>query len=117
MELLECVTLLGQQNNPFPYEVKCDVFFLPSRFEGKPISVTEAQILGVVPIVTDYSSAKEQISHMQDGIILDNNEEAIYYGVKNVLCNPNIITKLSKSMQVKGLVNDGEQQWRELIYM
>lgn len=113
--VLDCVFFLGQQNNPFPYEIKCDVFFLPSRFEGKPIAVTEAQILGLVPIVTDYSSAKEQICHMQDGIILKNQEEAIYDGVKNVLCNPDIIKKLSQVIKEKKIVNNGEQQWRSLL--
>lgn len=109
------ITLLGRQINPFPYEKKCDVFFLPSYYEGKPVSVTEAQILGLVPIVTDYSSAKEQIYHMEDGIILKNDEEAIYQGVKEILNNSNIIVTLAKEVGKKSIESDGEIQLESLL--
>ena len=41
---------LGMKPEPLPYLKQADAFFLPSRYEGKPISVSEAQILGVPPL-------------------------------------------------------------------
>ena len=72
------ITLLGEMINPHPYVKKADIFLLPSRYEGKPMAVTEAQMNGVVPFVTDYASAKGQIRNMQDGLICENNDEAIF---------------------------------------
>lgn len=69
--------LLGNITNPFPYVRMADIFVLLSRFEGKPISITEALILGTPPIVTNYPSAKEQIIHNENGIIINNNNEDI----------------------------------------
>ena len=69
---------LGQQLNPYRMEKQMDVFFLPSRYEGKPMAVTEAQMLGLVPVLSNYSSAKSQVRHRIDGIIMENNDQAPY---------------------------------------
>lgn len=114
-QLADCITLLGRKNNPFPYERLCDVFFLPSYFEGKPIAVTEAQILSLVPIVTNYSSAMEQVEHMKDGIILKNEENAIYEGLKEVLNNPQVIGKLKLEIKNRKKNTKGEEQWKGLL--
>ena len=79
------IVLLGSKMNPFPYEKQCDIFLLPSHYEGKPMAVTEAQILGLVPCVTAYSAAKEQVSHMVDGIVMDNDNESIRTTLKQIL--------------------------------
>ena len=78
------IVLLGEMINPHPYVKKADIFFLPSRYEGKPMSVTEAQMNGAVPFVTNYASAKGQVRHMEDGIICDNNDESIYEMMKKI---------------------------------
>ncbi|NPD92798.1 glycosyltransferase [Xylanibacter muris] len=72
------VFMCGAFGNPLPLVRECDVFFLPSRYEGKPMAVTEAQMLGLVPVVTEYASAKEQINNGKDGIILPNIDVEVY---------------------------------------
>lgn len=111
----DCITLLGAKKNPYPFEIQCDVFFLPSRYEGKPIAVTEAQILGLVPIVTNYSSAMEQVLDMVDGIILRNDEKGIYEGIKKILCNRKLLDTLKKNVSSKKIPSDGCKQWNELL--
>lgn len=39
------VILLGKKDNPYPYIAECDIYIQPSRFEGKAVTVREAQIL------------------------------------------------------------------------
>lgn len=73
----DCLFLLGNMSNPFPYVKAADVFVLLSRFEGKPICITESLIIGTPAIVTNYPSANEQIICGYNGIIIDNSEEAI----------------------------------------
>ena len=81
------IILLGQKINPHPYVKECDVFLLPSHYEGKPMAVTEAQMLGVVPCITNYSSASEQVENMIDGIIMDNTDSAIEETLYKILTN------------------------------
>lgn len=91
--------LLGRKINPFPYLVKCNLFAMPSRYEGKPISVTEAQILGVPVLVTNYSSAHDQVNHMTNGIIVENSEEFFIDGLIEILDNPNLLESFSNNLK------------------
>lgn len=97
-ELTDCIIILGKKTNPFPYEAYMDGFLLPSRYEGKPMAITEAQMLGIPPIVTKYSSAQEQINHMVDGIIVDNNDDEIFYILKEILKKPQLLLKLKENL-------------------
>lgn len=64
------VILLGKQSNPYPYIKECDVYVQPSRYEGKSITVREAQILCKPVIVTNYPTATSQIVDSVDGVIV-----------------------------------------------
>lgn len=68
------VILLGKKENPYPYIKSCDIYVQPSRYEGKSITVREAQILRKPVAVTDYPTAHSQINDGVDGVIvpLDN---------------------------------------------
>ena len=64
------VILLGKKENPYPYIKACDIYVQPSRYEGKSITVREAQILCKPVIVTNYPTASSQIHDGVDGIIV-----------------------------------------------
>ena len=64
------VHLLGKKANPYPYIAHCDWYIQPSRYEGKSIAVTEAQILGKPVMVTAYPTAASQITPGKDGLIV-----------------------------------------------
>ena len=99
---------IGLRENPIPYLKKCDVFFLPSRHEGKPMAITESFIMGLVPVVTEYTSAKEQIRNGVDGLVFDNNDEALYEGLKNLLENPQILDRLKINVDNTDYGNEKE---------
>ena len=73
----DCLFLFGNMSNPFPFVKAADVFVLLSRYEGKPICITESLIVGTPAIVTHYPSAGEQIMCDFNGMIVDNSDEAI----------------------------------------
>ncbi len=99
--------LLGARQNPFPYIKKADLFALPSRYEGKPIVVTESQILGCPVIVTNYASAKSQINNGYDGIVLENSDEGFVNGIVDVCTKPALLKKLRNNL--KGFKVDNEK--------
>ena len=47
------VIILGKRENPYPYIKACDLYVQPSRYEGKCVTVREAQMLGK-PVVITY---------------------------------------------------------------
>lgn len=88
---------LGMKPEPLPYLKQADAFFLPSRYEGKPISVSEAQILGVPPLVCAYESAREQIWDGIDGLVFENSGKGVYEGLRRLAEQPEILSALGKT--------------------
>lgn len=76
------ISVLGVRSNPYPYIKRADIYMQPSRHEGKPISVEEAKILCKPILVTNYTSAREQLENGRLGMITDISEEKIYRGLK-----------------------------------
>ena len=85
------IILLGERLNPLNIEKKCDIFFLPSYYEGKPMAVTEAQMLGLVPLITRFSSADEVVDNNINGIICDNSENGILLGLNYAIENIELV--------------------------
>jgi len=76
--------LLGKKENPYPYIKDADYFCLLSKFEGYGMVLEEAKILDKSIIITD-TAAREAIEKYKNSKILDNNEEGIYKGIKEVV--------------------------------
>ncbi len=79
----DSVKLLGATSNPYPYIKACDIYVQPSRYEGKSVTVREAQILCKPVIITDYPTARSQVQDGVDGIIcpMDN------AGIARAICD------------------------------
>lgn len=65
----DTMIILGKKSNPYPYMAACDVYAQPSRYEGKAVTVREAQMLGKPVLITDFETAKGHIENGVDGII------------------------------------------------
>lgn len=103
------VILLGEQENPFPYLAKMDAFVLLSRYEGKPMAVTEALVLGIPVIVAEYASAKEQIENNVNGFILNNSDQTISSQMQKIV-RENDFKDLRKKMQMNNFSFDKEKE-------
>ncbi len=115
-ELSDFIYAIGERSNPIPYMKKFDALLLPSHYEGKPMVVTEGFIMGLVPVVTRYTSADEQIRSGVDGLVFDNDEEALYLGLKKLLQNPEVIKELKKTVDNTDYGNEGEiNRFYELV--
>lgn len=75
------VIVLGKRINPYPYIKTCDIYAQPSRYEGKSVTVREAQILCKPVVVTNYPTAKSQILNGVDGVIVPMDNEGCAQGM------------------------------------
>ena len=80
-DMEDYVIILGKRTNPYPYIKVCDIYAQPSRYEGKSVTVREAQILCKPVVVTDYPTAKSQIQDGIDGIIVPMDNEGCAQGI------------------------------------
>ena len=67
------VIILGKKENPYPYIKECDLYVQPSRYEGKSVTVREAQILAKPVVITNYKTADSQLQRNIDGIVVSLN--------------------------------------------
>lgn len=81
--------LLGLRENPYPYIKNAKIVVQPSRFEGKSVVLDEAKMLGIPMVVTNYSSAKDQIIDGKTGIIAKMSPEGIAEKIEEILKDKN----------------------------
>ncbi len=83
------VILGGYISNPYPFIKVADLFICSSRYEGLSTVMSETIILRTPIITTDVSGAREVLGDNSEyGVVVDNNEEALYDGLKQLLNSP-----------------------------
>ena len=76
--------LLGKKTNPYPYIKKADLYAQPSRYEGKAVTVSEAQILGKAVMLTNYTTAHSQVKDGIDGYVTKLSIDGIADGIERL---------------------------------
>ena len=118
-ELLKLITelglnnyffLLGKKMNPYPYIKACDIYVQPSRYEGKAVTIREAQILGKPVVITNFPTAKSQVNDRIDGLITPMGVEGIVEGLQKVIDNPILREDLVKNTISNDYGNENEVQ-------
>ena len=100
--------LLGKKSNPYPYIKACDIYAQPSIYEGKSVTVREAQILCKPVVITDYPTAKSQITHGVDGVILPLDEVQTAMGIVDFINNGELRNKIVSHLHTHDFGNEIE---------
>lgn len=100
--------LLGIKENPYPYIKAADIYVQTSRFEGKSIAIDEAKILQKPIVVTNFSTAKDQITHEQNGLIVEMNSESISMGIAKLVDDVTLRNKLAENLLKEELGTESE---------
>lgn len=102
--------LLGKKINPYPYINVADIYVQPSRYEGKAVTVGEAQILGKPVVITNYTTAKSQVRDNVDGYVCKLSIEGIAEGIEKLYKDKNLRIKLSDNCKNTDYSNSSELQ-------
>lgn len=90
--LSKIVTLWGFQKNPYPYLKHSDIFVCSSISEGYSTAVNEALILQLPVITTACSGMDELLLNGKCGLITNNTEKDLYFGIKKCLDHSDILS-------------------------
>lgn len=104
----EHVILLGKRSNPYPYIKACDIYVQPSRYEGKSVTVREAQMLCKPVVVTNYPTAPSQIRSGIDGVIVPMDNEGCAHGLAEVICDKSLQERIIAHLKTHDYGNESE---------
>ncbi|TJX13959.1 glycosyltransferase [Tissierella creatinini] len=90
-ELEQYVNLHGFDANPYKFMKKSDLFVCSSRVEGLSSVVIEALILSLPVITTNCTGMSDLLGDSEYGLIVDNDEESLYEGLKRFLTNKELL--------------------------
>lgn len=102
------VKVLGKKENPYPYIKRCDVYIQPSRYEGKCVSVIEAQMFHKPVIITDYATSASQLDDGIDGIIVPMDNEKCANKITEIIQDNEICNKLISNTKSRDYANREE---------
>lgn len=97
LKLENSFVLLGKQINPYPYIKEADLYVQPSRYEGKAVTVGEAQILAKPVLITNYTTANSQVKNGVDGYITELSVEGIADGIEKLYRDATVRKQLANN--------------------
>ncbi len=107
-EMENHVILLGKKENPYPYIKVCDIYVQPSRYEGKSVTVREAQVLCKPVIVTSYPTARSQVKNGVDGIIVPQDNQGCANGMADAINNKDVLKSITNYLSSHDYGNESE---------
>ncbi len=118
----ERVVLKGPVDHAHIHEVlaECHVFVLLSDYEGVPVSLMEAMSVGLVPICLETrSGVGEVISHMQNGILVQDRESSFSDAVSYLVKHPGAWSVFSaaarRTISERYSEDDCIERWKSLL--
>lgn len=101
--LSDTFSLMGYKTNPYKYVKNCDLYVCSSLSEGFSTSVTESLIVGT-PVVTTLCSGMNELlgENNEYGIVTENDEEALYYGIKRMITEKGLLDYYAKQAKERG---------------
>lgn len=102
------VIMLGFKENPYPYMQGADYYLQPSRFEGKSVTVREAQMLCKPVIIANYATAKSQVKDKKDGFIVQQENTLCANGISAVLSDEQSKNDVIKTCENYNFGNENE---------
>lgn len=89
--------LLGKKINPYPFIKEADLYVQPSRYEGKAVTVVEAQILSKPVLITNYPTANSQVKDGFDGTICELSAKGIADGIEKLYLDSQLREQLANN--------------------
>lgn len=110
------VIILGKRTNPYPYMKACDIYAQPSRFEGKSVTVREAQMLCKPVVITDYPTANSQVQDRLDGVIVPMDNEGCAKGIVNFIKDKQLQKDIIDYLRSNDYGNENEVDKIDLLF-
>ncbi len=87
--LQDSVWMPGFMENPYSFMREADLLACSSIYEGYSTFISEGVVLGKPIVTTDVSGMRELLGDSEYGLIVEDDDEAFYQGLKQILTDVN----------------------------
>ena len=84
LNITDAVEFAGLQSNVYPWLHNADVFVLPSKFEGMPMTLIEAMGTGLPIIASDVGGIPDMLMDQKDALLIAPKEENILVALESI---------------------------------
>lgn len=95
--IFDSVRFLGSQTNVYPYLQQSDLFLLPSRYEGMPMTLIEAMGTGVPSVASAVGGVPDMIEDGESGLLTTCDPEDVAQAVLRLLEDQMLREKLGRN--------------------
>lgn len=97
--LEDYIYLLGLKSNPYPYFKKCDIYVQTSRFEGFPLTLSEAMILTKPIVSTKFDSVHLHMKHEINCLLSEIQGESVALNIERLIEDNALRKKLKQHLE------------------
>ncbi len=112
------ISLLGFQDNPYPYIYCADFLINASIHESYCLVVAESLVLGTPIVATKCAGPVELLGEGEYGLLVDNNEEALEQGIITFLSDEEQYNNYKEKAKVRGEIFSVEKcinEWEKIF--
>ena len=97
--LKNCISLVGYEENPFPYIKDCDIYLQSSIFEGLGRTIIEAGILNKPIVTTNFPTASQILTNNETGLIVGMEPMEIANAIDKLINDEDLTQKLIMNLK------------------
>ena len=112
-KLQDSVYMPGFIENPYPFMREADILACSSAYEGYSTFMTEGVILGKPIVTTDVSGMHELLGNSEFGLIVKNDDEDFYQGLKKMMIDVSQRDSYASKAEMRGRDFSTENLTRE----
>ncbi len=87
----------GSQSNVYPYLHSADIFLLPSKFEGMPMTIIEAMGTGLPVVASAVGGVPDMLRNGESGMLVSQEPQAVADAVLKLLEQDDLRRKLGEN--------------------
>jgi len=114
--------LVGLSNHVEEYLQNSDIFILPSRWEGLPISILEAMATGLPIIASDVGGVSDIIKHEENGILINPNPIELANALTKLINDEELRTRIGRQAlkdsgkySIEAMTEKYEYEYRSIL--
>jgi len=97
LDLQRLVTFCGMQSDVHPYLQNADIFVLPSKYEGMPMTIIEAMATGLPIVATDVGGIPDMVTNGKSALLVPCEPAAIADACRKLILDPLLREKLGRN--------------------